>query len=118
MKLQKKGRLGEDLAVKYLVGKGFEIVERNLRVGRLELDVVAAKSGKIYFFEVKSSFLDSGESPLMRIDQKKLNHVYRAALAYMAERGKQEAFEVMGISVCVNLASQKAQIEVVSCGWN
>lgn len=118
MKLQKKGRLGEDLAVKYLLGKGFEIVDRNLRVGRLELDIVASKGGKIYFFEVKSSFLDSGDSPLMRIDHKKLNHIYRAALSYMAEQNRYEAFEVMGISVCVNLTTQKAQIEVVSCGWN
>lgn len=118
MELKKKGRLGEDLAVKYLIEKGYQVLERNLYIGRLEIDIIASKEEIIYFFEVKSSYLTDGESPLVRIDTKKLNHLYRAAFGYLADKKMNQAFEVMGISVCVALKDRRATIEVVSCGLN
>ncbi|OHA18011.1 MAG: hypothetical protein A2836_01805 [Candidatus Taylorbacteria bacterium RIFCSPHIGHO2_01_FULL_45_63] len=56
MENQKKhiGRLGEDIATRYLKEKGFEILDRNYlkRVG--EIDIVAKKDKKIHFVEVKT----------------------------------------------------------------
>lgn len=118
MNTQKKGRLGEDLAVKYLIGKGYQILERNYRMGRLELDIIATKEGILYFFEVKSNYMNGGDSPLYRIDKRKLKHLNLAAQGYMAENNMHKEFELMGLSVLVNLTNRKAQIEVVSCGWN
>lgn len=48
------GKLGENLAVKYLVDKGFAIVETNYWRKWGELDVIAKKDEKIHFVEVKS----------------------------------------------------------------
>ncbi len=114
--LQKKGRLGEDLAVKYLIDKGYEIVQRNYRVGRYEIDIIGKKEDVLYFFEVKSNFCNDESSPLIRIDESKRNHLYRAAFGYIQEQPHCGDFEVMGVSVNVNLKTKVAQIEVVSCG--
>lgn len=51
---QKIGRLGEELAGKFLMKRGYKIVDRNYRRPWGELDIVAERKGKIHFVEVKS----------------------------------------------------------------
>ena len=49
------GKLGEDLAVKWLVDKGYQMVTRNYRKPFGEIDIVARETrGRIHFVEVKS----------------------------------------------------------------
>jgi|SRR3989338_2435239 len=49
------GKLGEDLACKYLVGKGYKIIDRNYRKPWGELDIVAkSPDGTLVFVEVKT----------------------------------------------------------------
>ncbi|REE01597.1 YraN family protein [Marinoscillum furvescens] len=49
-----KGKYGEDLAVSYLRRKGFEIIERNYRHRRGEIDLIGLWDNTILvFFEVK-----------------------------------------------------------------
>ena len=51
---QKTGELGEEIAYKYLLGKGFLILERNYTKKWGEIDIIAEKGDIIYFIEVKS----------------------------------------------------------------
>ena len=51
---QKIGRLGEDIAVKYLENKGFLVIERNYLKKCGEIDIIAKKAGITHFIEVKS----------------------------------------------------------------
>lgn len=51
---QSTGRLGEDIAVKYLENKGFSILERNYLKKYGEIDIITQKYGIIHFIEVKS----------------------------------------------------------------
>lgn len=51
---QKVGLLGEELVVKFLMKRGFKILDRNYRRPWGELDVVAERKGVIHFVEVKS----------------------------------------------------------------
>ncbi len=51
---RKLGNLGEDIACKYLIGKGYTILDRNYLKKFGELDIVAKKQGIIHFVEVKS----------------------------------------------------------------
>lgn len=60
-KTQKIGKLGEDLACKYLKGKGFSILERNYTKKWGEIDVIAEKDGAIHFIEVKASARELAE---------------------------------------------------------
>jgi putative endonuclease len=51
---QKIGETGENVASKFLVKHGFSIIERNYTKKWGEIDIVAEKSGKLFFVEVKS----------------------------------------------------------------
>ncbi len=48
------GKWGEDLAAKYLEERDFEILERNWRHERKEVDIIAQKDDTLYFVEVKT----------------------------------------------------------------
>lgn len=49
-----KGRLGEEIACKFLIGKGFKIIDRNYRKKWGEIDIIANKREELHFIEVKS----------------------------------------------------------------
>ncbi len=51
---QKIGKLGEDLACKFLMKHGYSILERNYTKKWGEIDIIAQKKEKLYFIEVKS----------------------------------------------------------------
>ncbi len=54
MHTRAKGNKGEDLASKFLEGKGFIVADRNYLKKWGELDIIAIKDKKLHFFEVKS----------------------------------------------------------------
>ena len=59
-----KGNLGEENAVKYLKGKGLEIIERNYQYGHGEIDIIALLDNRLLIFvEVKVRKNDSFGNP-------------------------------------------------------
>jgi len=48
------GQIGEDLSVKFLVSKGFDIVLRNYRKKFGEIDIICRKNNVLHFIEVKT----------------------------------------------------------------
>jgi putative endonuclease len=48
------GKRGEDLAVRFLKRRGFEVLDRNYWKKWGEIDIVARKSNSIHFVEVKT----------------------------------------------------------------
>lgn len=77
------GKWGEDMAVEYLVTKGYDIMERNWRLEHLEIDIVAKLQQRIVFVEVKTRTNADNAHPLLVITKKKLNNMVRSANAYM-----------------------------------
>ena len=55
---QKKGKLGEDIAVRFLVKHGFSVIDRNVTKKWGEIDIVAQKDKVLHFIEVKSVSFD------------------------------------------------------------
>ena len=53
------GRQAEDRAAAFLQAQGYEILQRNFRGGRGEIDIICRKGGVIYFVEVKYRGADS-----------------------------------------------------------
>ena len=49
------GDIGEDIALKFLVRQGFNIIERNYQKKWGELDIIAGKQGIVRFIEVKTN---------------------------------------------------------------
>lgn len=81
---QQRGALGEQAAVDYLRQNGFMIVERNYRIGKSEVDIIASRYDELHFVEVKTRKYGSMTAPEDAINEQKLRALRRAASAYMA----------------------------------
>lgn len=79
------GRIGEQIAVDFLIKKGFEIVQRNFRTRFAEIDIIAEKENKLCFVEVKTRVgIDKGK-PYEAIDKRKIFHLKMAAEYYLLQ---------------------------------
>ncbi len=71
-------QVAEQHVAAYLVRCGFQIVATNLRVGHLELDIVARQGGLIVVVEVRMRSPRAWTHGLSSVDGKKRFHVRRA----------------------------------------
>lgn len=77
------GKKGEELAVQFLLLKGYQIEERNWRHGRAEIDIIARKNEKLIFIEVKTRSTDYFGNPEASVDRRKRELIASAAGAYI-----------------------------------
>jgi putative endonuclease len=82
----KKGKEGEMLAADFLVGKGFEIVERNYRHKRSEIDLIVKKNNWMIFVEVKMRSSDAYGYPEDFVDYKKAKNIIKGAEEYTYQK--------------------------------
>lgn len=78
------GRRGEDLAAKFLIGVGHEIIDRNWRCAYGEIDLISRDQHQIVFVEVKTRRSMSKGHPLEAITASKLARLRRLAGAWIA----------------------------------
>lgn len=78
------GKWGEDVAADYLQQQGFSIIERNWKVGRLEVDIIAIGPNLVLFVEVKTRRNDNFGSPYESVDWRKQKNLLAAMRQYMA----------------------------------
>lgn len=79
------GAQGEQIAVDYLEREGFEILDRNWRYRRSEIDIIAKEGNILVFIEVKTLQDDTQGSPESRITRRKMQLLYDAAGTYMEQ---------------------------------
>ncbi len=74
-----KGRGAEDIAARYLEREGFRILWRNVRIGALEVDLVAKQEDLVVIVEVRSRGPGSFEGPLASVSREKRRLLVRAS---------------------------------------
>ena len=79
----KTGNLGENLAADYLKEKGFEIVARNYRFKRCEIDLIARRDNWTIFVEVKTRSSLSYGQPEEFVSSQQTQRIFEAAEEYI-----------------------------------
>ena len=80
------GKKGEDIAARFLAGKGYNIVERNWRTGRDEIDIIAYDRDTLVIVEVKTRSTDFFGEPEEAVTEKKQKFLVRAAEEYVNQK--------------------------------
>lgn len=83
MRSRETGIRGEDEAARYLLGHGFDLLHRNWRNGRYELDIVAVREGVLHIVEVKCRRADGLTRPEEAMTRAKFRALMRAAQFYV-----------------------------------
>lgn len=82
MNNQNLARLGEEKARKYLLSKGYKILEKNFRSRYGEIDIVALDNNTLVFVEVKTRYSEDYGKPEEAITKRKLRMVARTGQFY------------------------------------
>jgi len=106
------GYRGEDIATEWLRERGYYIVERNWRIGRYEMDIIAEHYDTIHFVEVKTRKVGGWQSAFDSIDEQKQRSLRRAAMAYRSMRKLRHNIQFDLIAVTVD-HNNKYSIEYV-----
>ena len=77
------GVRGEEIAVKYLIQKGYTILEMNWMIQHKELDIIALDGKELVAVEVKTRTEPILDDPRMSINRKKQRNMISAAHAYV-----------------------------------
>jgi putative endonuclease len=93
------GVQGEALAVEYLQGLGYAILERNWRFKRAEVDIIAREGGTLVFVEVKARSRRNFGEPEEAVNPKKERLLADAAQAYAEKIGHDWALRFDIVSV-------------------
>ena len=80
------GKQGEDKAADYLRHEGYLILDRNWRVGHLELDFVCRDGNVLVVVEVKTR-QEEDENPDDLLGWRKRRNLLKAADAYVKKKG-------------------------------
>ncbi|OGI60382.1 hypothetical protein A2641_01550 [Candidatus Nomurabacteria bacterium RIFCSPHIGHO2_01_FULL_37_25] len=133
---QKIGEIGENVAVKFLMKHNFLILDRNYTKKWGEIDIIAEKSNKLYFIEVKSvarETLSSVNRDLPALSNReqtgtldeykpednmhpwKLKRMARTIQTYLLSKNLDEKeWQVDLLVVFLNLKDKNARVKVVS----
>jgi|TARA_B100000767_G_scaffold42006_1_gene35744 putative endonuclease len=80
------GNKGEQLAVNYLINKGYKIVERNWRFQKAEIDIIATKDKILISVEVKTRSTNDFGNPQDFVTPKKIKLMVSAMNEYILNK--------------------------------
>ncbi|MFK5959618.1 MAG: YraN family protein [Lutibacter sp.] len=80
------GEKGEQLAVEFLIKKGYKILERNWRFKKAEVDIIAKKNKLLAVIEVKTRSSNYFGNPQDFVNQKKIKLLVEAVNEYVISR--------------------------------
>lgn len=111
LKKSETGRRGEDLALAWLLDRGFRLLDRNWRSGHRELDLVMESERRVHIIEVKTLRPPLLVRPYEKVDAVKQGRLIGAARHYIACRQirKEVQFDV----VSVVLDGTQADVEYI-----
>jgi len=108
-----RGQDGETAAATALQEAGYRIVERNLKTGGVEVDLLALDGDVLVFVEVRTRGSDAFGTPGESVTGHKARRIARAASAYL-KRHKAPRGGVRCDVVSVRPASEgSAQVEII-----
>lgn len=99
---QRLGKLGEDIAARYLQKHGYTIIERNFKKRYGELDIIATFQGILVFVEVKARSGKKFGYPEESVTSRKLAEVKQTSEYYAMihpEFPKRLRIDVIGIEL-------------------
>ena len=107
------GKLGEDIAVKYLENHDYKILSRNYRKPWGEIDIVAQQSDELVFVEVKTQNQGFEWRPEENVTRHKKRQLSKIINTYLKERKVygETNFRVYVLGIIINQDTQAAQIE-------
>jgi putative endonuclease len=96
------GELGERLAERWVVRRGWRVLARRYRVGHRDLDLIVRRGQTVAFIEVKTRRRVEFGGPVAAVGGRKRRHLSHAATAWIDRHGPpgvEYRFDVVGVLI-------------------
>ncbi len=103
------GRNGEELAAEYLLLKEFEILERNYRYQKAEIDIIARRGNILVAVEVKTRSTPEFGDPQDFLKRKQIQQLVKAMNHYVEESGLDVEVRFDIIAIIKNKAGTRVE---------
>jgi len=114
---QNMGKLGEDIAAKYLENKGYKILARNYRKPWGEIDIVAENERTLVFIEVKTQKIGFEWRPEENVNYHKKAQLKRIINTYLNESqvygiiNKEIDWQIDVLAIEIDFNAKNARVE-------
>ena len=110
------GDIGEEIACKFLMKRGFKIIDRNYLKKWGELDIVAEKDNVLHFIEVKTVSGETDHLPEENVHLWKRKRLARVIQTYLLDKkvSDETEWQINIMAVFLDFTSRKAKIRVTS----
>ena len=116
-KKRKIGDLGEDIALKFLEKKGYNLIEKNYFKKTGEIDIIVKSKEKFLFVEVKTTSIEDINkikySPEDHFNNRKIEKFKGIVLKYTKEKNISESYNLSVIFVYLKEKEKKAKVKFI-----
>jgi len=94
------GKMGEDLAARFLENLGYRVLQRNFHTREGEVDIIARDANELVFVEVKTGRQSAFGDPETWVDERKQQRLGLAAQAWLLQQQVEDTdcrFDVVAI---------------------
>ncbi|GEM_PF-1860280 len=111
-KTRTTGLLGETLAARYFLQKGFKLLEKNFHVQGGEIDLIVQKDSTLFFVEVKTRTSNSFGAGEQAFNFHKRQKLLRAIFQYLHQKSPLHArWQLDFVSIQLDQKSKKAKLK-------
>lgn len=107
------GQRGEDAAARYLKRAGYRILERNVFLGRYEIDIIARDGDTVVFVEVRTRAARDEVPPEDSIGPQKQRRVRQAAQRYIDTRGDESTHYRIDVASVILPENGKPEVRLI-----
>ena len=111
------GQAGEDEAVRYLLKKGMEILERNFKAPFGEIDIIAKEEDMLIFAEVRTKTDPEQGHPLESITSTKKQRIVKTAMAYLKKTAQYDSLSRFDVLAMTPQAKEGWDIEHIESAF-
>lgn len=113
-----KGAAGEEAAANYLEKKGYGILQRNFRIRRGEVDIIAVRGDTLVFCEVKAWKTFPVESLEYALSKEKRRRIVTAAMVFWKEHAEYADYHARFDVIHIDTASNRSGIVQLEDAFN
>ena len=103
------GKIGEEIALKFIKKQGYEVLEQNWRYKKFEIDLIAKDGETLVVIEVKTRKSDALGAPDVFVDKKKQRFLIKAINEYTHQKQLENEIRFDIISVLYDNNQEKVE---------
>ena len=105
LRRQRLGKAGEDLAAAHLESIGYEVLARNFRTRRGEIDLVCRRRDEVCLVEVKTRAGAGHGTPLEAVDERKRAAMAGAVGEWRAATGWRGPVRFLAVTIAIGVVA-------------